>query len=383
MLEHHLQNLYPYYQKIRQQIHANPELRYEEYQTAVLVADELKKLGLRVETGIGKTGVVAVLDTGRPGKTIALRADMDALPIQEETQLPYQSKIKNKMHACGHDGHTASLLVTAHVLTLMKAQLSGKIKFIFQPAEEGGAGAKAMIEAGVLQNPSVDVIFAYHNHPGSPTGEILARNGCTMYGNWEFALTVTGKGGHAAQPELAINPIEICSDIVLMVTEIRTQLNDKEFPTILTITQMNGGFTTNVIPEHALVSGTIRAASHQLYEKAHTKLQKLIEATESKYACKINLVVNEIYPPTINTEKEAQFVLDVAKQNDMVCAYKTRSTRASEDFSYFLQKIPGCYFFIGNGAESACCHNPHYDFNDELLLIAPKIMSLLVLQYSS
>lgn len=383
MIDQYIEELYPYYQKIRQQIHANPELRYEEYKTSELVANELKKMDLKVMTGIGKTGVVGLLDTGKPGKTIALRADMDALPIHEETKLPYESKNNGIMHACGHDGHTASLLATAHLLTRIKDQFTGVIKFIFQPAEEGGAGAKAMIEAGVLQNPPVDVIFGYHNSPGNLTGEILARSGCTMYGNWEFALTVTGKGGHAAQPELAINPIDICSDITLAVAQIRNALDDKEYPTIVTITQLKGGFTTNVIPETAMVSGTIRAAGQSFYEKAYQQLQQLIEKMQQRYTCTIAMTMNEIYPPTINTEKEAHYVLEVAKAHQMASNYKMKSTRAAEDFSYFLQKVPGCYFFIGNGETSACCHNPHYDFNDKILMIAPKIMSLLVLQYSS
>lgn len=188
-----LNELTPYYQNLRQQIHANPELKYEEHETAALVAAELKKMGLTPQTGIGKTGVVAVLDSGKPGKTIALRADMDALPIQEETHLPYASKNPGKMHACGHDGHTAALLATAATLVQIKDKFSGKIKFIFQPAEEGGAGARAMIEDGVLKNPNIDAIFACHNHPGDKAGVISTKLGTIFYSNSYFTIKIRGK----------------------------------------------------------------------------------------------------------------------------------------------------------------------------------------------
>jgi hippurate hydrolase len=287
------------------------------------------------------------------------------------------------MHACGHDGHTASLLATAKVLCEIKDQLQGTVKFIFQPAEEGGAGALAMIEDGVLLQPPVDVIFGYHNHPGTKAGVILARVGCIMYGNWEFSLNITGKGGHAAMPDMAINPIEIAAELVLKIKAICLSLDDEIEPTIATITQIKGGFTTNVIPETALISGTIRAPSQARFETANTMMLQAIDEVAKRYQATINLNMAEIYPPTLNTAPETEYVLKQAAQclGEENALYKKSSGRASEDFSYFLQKIPGCYFFIGNGEDSASCHNPHFDYNDDILPIAVQVMTALVLNY--
>jgi hippurate hydrolase len=375
--------IFPYYQALRHRIHAHPELRYEEEVTAQLVATELEKLGLEVQTQIGKTGVVGILDTHKPGKTVALRADMDALPIVEETSLPYQSNNVGKMHACGHDGHTASLLATAHVLSQMKDKLVGKVKFIFQPAEEGGAGAKAMIEDGVLTNPDVDAIFAFHNSPGLPLGTIMARDGCTMYGNCELSITVHGKGGHAAQPERVINPITVASKMILGVNDILNQLMQDNDPTVIAITKIQCGNATNVVADEAYVSGTIRAANQDKFREAKDALRQLFQVIEKEYQAKIEFRFDDKYPPTINTPKEAEFVLKQAKSlfgEDKV-RYKSTLTRASEDFSYFLQQIPGCYFFIGNGENSPSCHNAHYNFADEIIPVACELLSHLTIKY--
>ncbi len=378
-----LNEIFPHYQKIRQTIHMHPELRYEENHTAEIIAAELTKLGLPFQMGIGKTGVVALLDSGKPGKTLGLRADMDALPIIEETHLPYQSKNAGVMHACGHDGHVATLLAAAHVLCKNVDKLTGKIKFIFQPAEEGGAGAKAMIVDGVLENPKVDVIYGLHNHPGSPVGKLLAKPGCSMYGNHEFIINVHGKGGHAAQPELANNPLVIAADIVLALKQLHDALSVGDEPTVITMTQCKSGFTTNVIPDVTFLQGTIRAPSDAAFKQASQRLKQTLATIEAKYQATLELQYNEIYPPTISTEAEALFVLEQGR----ICLgaenveLKAKSSRAAEDFSYFLNEIPGCYFFMGNGENSACCHNAKYDFNDEIIKAGAKVFAQIAFAY--
>jgi amidohydrolase len=377
-MQHLIEKIFPYYRDIRQQLHANPELRYEEFNTAALVASELQKLGLAVQTQVGKTGVVGILDSGKPGKTLALRADMDALPMLEETQLPYQSQINGKMHACGHDGHTATLLATAHVLSTLKDQLSGKIKFIFQPAEEGGAGAKAMIDDGVLENPNVDAIFAFHNHPRHPLGQVQAKIGCTLYGNTEFTIAIHGKGGHAAQPETVISPIVIGSEITLLIQKMTSE-------SIVSITQFAAGTATNLIPDLAVLHGTIRSPSKFLFEKTKADLTKKLDLIGEQFKANIETTFTEIYPATINTPYETEIVLEQARLclGSEKVSVKPKSSRASEDFSFYLQQIPGCYFFIGNGEDSACCHNAKYDFNDELIKTGATVFCQIALYYLS
>ncbi|MBS0288717.1 MAG: amidohydrolase [Proteobacteria bacterium] len=373
--------IFPYYQQLRRQLHQMPELRYQEVKTAALITQELQKLNLGVQTQVGQTGVVAILDRGI-GKTVALRADMDALPITEDSQLHYQSKNKGIMHACGHDGHVATLLAVAHVLCEFKHQFSGKIKFIFQPAEEGGAGALAMINDGVLENPTVDAIFAYHNYPNAPVGNILVKHDCTMYGNVEFNITIHGKGGHAAVPNLANNPITIAAHFIQALQTVSCSLAQKEEPIILTVTQLNSGTAANVIPTSTNLIGTIRAASISHSKEAQNILKKTLQDCVSKHNATASIEINDIYPPTINTKAETDFVFNQATQllgKDRV-SLKHMSGRASEDFSFFLQKVPGCYFFIGNG-NGASCHNPQYDFNDTLLPDAIALLSNLAINY--
>lgn len=378
-----IKQITPYFQKLRWQLHANPELRYEEKQTAALIAKELEKLGLKVHTDVGKTGVVALLDSGKAGKTVALRADMDALPMQEETQLAYQSTVPGKMHACGHDGHVTTLLMAAQVLTTFKDQLQGKVKFIFQPAEEGGRGAKAMIDEGVLENPKVDAIFAYHNHPAYETGTIFTRAGCVLFSNTEFTFTINGKGGHAATPDSVIDPIIIGATITQNIPNLVRQLSDPLDPTIISITQFNSGTAFNIIPDTAILCGTIRASSEEKKVLAQKKLTTLIQGIVAAYNARVTIEFNELLPATINSTTETNLVLSSAKiifgENNV--QIKKLPARASEDFSFYLQKIPGCYFFVGNGVTSAACHNSKYDFNDAILPIACEMLCAVAIAY--
>lgn len=374
-----------HYQAIRQKLHSHPELRYEELNTAKIVAEELTRLGLNVQTGVGKTGVVAVLDSGVPGKTIALRADMDALPIQEESTQAYRSQIAGKMHACGHDGHTATLLAAAYLLTQAKNSLSGKVKFIFQPGEEGGAGAKAMIEEGVLENPKVDAIFAFHNYPGIALCHISAKEGTSLYGNAIITFKIIGKGGHAAQPERTINPIMIAAKLLNASSPLMSMLMMEKEPTILNFTQIMSGTASNIVPEETHLIGTVRAATQDKLRQVYTQLLAISHRMQQENpGILIDFIFEEIYPPTINTEPETAFVLNLARDlfGEQQTEVKARSSRASEDFSYYLQKIPGCYFFIGNGLEAPSCHSVTYDFNDAIIPVGAQLLASIARNYA-
>ncbi len=380
-----IQGIIPHYRAIRQKIHQHPELRYEEVQTAALIQHELIQLGLKPQAHIGKTGVVAILDSGKPGKTVALRADMDALPIVEQNTFAYQSQHKGIMHACGHDGHVATLLGVANILSQQKDKLHGKVKFIFQPAEEGGAGALAMINDGVLDNPPVDAIFGYHNYPGLKSGYVQARSGCTMYSNTEFFIEIHGKGGHAAMPEMANNPIPLAASLIQALSQISETLAKQEEHTVLSMTTLHAGKASNVIPEIVRLGGTIRAPSLEAANTATALIQAHIDNQNKESPNTLSVEFNNIYPPTINTQRETDFVLNQAKKllGEEQVFIKEKSARASEDFSYFLQKVPGCYFFIGNGIESASCHHPAYNFNDEILPVAIELLSTITIAYLS
>lgn len=373
-----------HYVAIRRNIHANPELGFEEQRTAALVADELRALGLTVTTGIAGTGVVAVIDSGKPGKTVALRAELDALPVSEQTGLSYQSAHARKMHACGHDGHTATLLAVAAALNACKDQFCGRVKLIFQPAEEAcKLGAAAMIQAGVLDNPRVDAIFAYHNHPGIAAGVALTRYDSVLSGNTHIAIEIHGKSGHAATPEHNIDPILVGAAIVQTFPIINQQLSTVDEPVIMRITQFNSGVSSNVVPPTAILTGTIRTPSIKQRDAAKQRIQTMAEHLALAHGATAAVNFIDYLPPTINTPAETDLVFTTLRrvlgaENVQV---KTQAARASEDFALYLQKIPGCYFFIGNGVDTPSCHSDRYDFNDAILPKAVEALCGIALDY--
>lgn len=379
-----IQTILPEIKATRQQIHRQPELCYQEKMTSQLVAEKLKAFGLQnIKTNIGKTGVTALIDSGKPGKTVALRADMDGLPVTELTNLPYQSQRPGQMHACGHDGHTATLLGVAKILTTFKPVFSGKIKLIFQPAEEGGAGAKAMIDDGVLDNPKVDAIFGYHNYPGFAEGVITTRSGCLMAGNCEFQLTVHGKGGHAGLPHLAIDPIYIGSLIVQALQSLSSRLTDPVEPIVLSINQFHAGSATNIIPDTAEISGSLRISSLDMREKAKQQIQHIASSIAAAHNATAIVNIPDGYPPVVNTKAETDLVLQTANTlfGQEKAVLLANMVMPAEDFSYFLQKIPGCYFFIGAGVNKPSLHSAYYDYNDEILATALQMMTQVALNY--
>jgi len=365
-------------QRLRRTIHAHPELRYEETQTAELVASKLAEWGIEVHRGLGKTGVVGVLKRGNGTRAVGLRADMDALPIQELNTFDHRSHNDGKMHACGHDGHTAMLLGAAQHLA-QHGQFDGTIVFIFQPAEEGGAGAKAMIDDGLFTRFPVDAVFGIHNWPGMPAGYFGVTEGPIMASSNEFRIEIKGVGSHAALPHNGRDPVFTAVQIANGLQGIITR-NKKPLDTaVLSITQIHAGDAVNVVPNTAWIAGTVRTFTTETLDLIETRLRKIAESTADAYECSVDVTFHRNYPPTVNSSAEAQFAAEVMKEivgadhvDDSV-----EPTMGAEDFSFMLLEKPGCYAFLGNGegghreaghgAGPCMLHNASYDFNDQLL----------------
>jgi amidohydrolase len=365
-------------QGLRRTIHAHPELRYEETHTADLVASKLTEWGIEVHRGMGKTGVVGVLRRGSGKRMIGLRADMDALPIQELNTFDHRSRNDGKMHACGHDGHTAMLLGAAQYFAL-HGQFDGTIVFIFQPAEEGGAGAKAMIEDGLFKQFPVDAVFGIHNWPGMPAGYFGVTEGPIMASSNEFRIEIKGVGSHAALPHNGRDPVFTAVQIANGLQSIITR-NKKPLDTaVLSITQIHAGDAVNVVPNTAWIAGTVRTFTTETLDLIESRLRKIAESTAEAYDCSVDITFHRNYPPTVNSSAEAQFAAEVMREvvgADHVDA-SVEPTMGAEDFSFMLLEKPGCYAFLGNGegghrdaghgAGPCMLHNASYDFNDQLL----------------
>lgn len=379
-------------QSLRRSIHANPELRYEEARTAGLVAQNLEKWGLDVHRGLGKTGVVGVLRRGTGTRSIGLRADMDALPIQELNTFEHRSQAPGKMHACGHDGHTAMLLGAAQHLAL-HGDFDGTIVFIFQPAEEGGAGAQAMIEDGLFTRFPVDVVFGIHNWPGMPAGSFGVTEGPIMASSNEFRIDVKGVGAHAAMPHNGRDPVFAAIQIGNALQSIITR-NKKPIDTaVLSITQIHAGDAMNVIPNDAWLAGTVRTFTTETLDLIESKMNKIAEATASAFDCTATVTFHRNYPPTVNSADETRFAVDVMRE--IVGAENVEAgvepTMGAEDFAFMLQAKPGCYAFLGNGdgghrdaghgAGPCMLHNASYDFNDDLLPVGTTYWVRLAQRY--
>ncbi|MDG0025356.1 M20 aminoacylase family protein [Trinickia sp. Y13] len=373
-------------------MHAFPELRYEETRTADLVAQCLEKWGLRVHRGLGKTGVVGVLQRGTGSRSIGLRADMDALPIQELNTFEHRSQAPGKMHACGHDGHTAMLLGAARYLAA-HGGFDGTIVFIFQPAEEGGAGARAMIDDGLFERFPVDAVFGIHNWPGMPAGTFGVTEGPIMASSNEFRIDVKGVGAHAAMPHNGRDPVFAAIQIGNALQSIITR-NKKPIDTaVLSITQIHAGDAVNVIPDDAWLAGTVRTFTTETLDMIESKMAKIAAATAAAFDCAATVTFHRNYPPTINSTDETRFAVEVMREvvgSDNV-EPRTEPTMGAEDFAFMLQAKPGCYAFLGNGdgghrdaghgAGPCMLHNASYDFNDELLPVGTTYWVRLAQRY--
>jgi amidohydrolase len=351
----------------RQHLHRNPEILYEVHETAAFVAGKLREFGVdEVVEGIGQTGVVGVIrGKGEGTKTVGLRADMDALPIHEDTGLDYASEVPGKMHACGHDGHTSMLLGAAKYLAETR-NFDGTVVVIFQPAEEGGAGAKAMVDDGLMDRFGIDEVYGMHNAPGVPIGEIVTRPGPLQASADEFEIVVTGLGGHAAEPHKAVDTTLVAAQIVVTLHTVVSRNVDPLHSVVLTVgTFQTDSNASNVIPETARMRGTVRCLNPEDREMMEGRVRRVVEDTAGAFGAKAELHWEYGYPVTVNDEDATEWAMDAARAvaNDVGT---TDPIMPSEDFSYMLNERPGAYLFLGNG-DSAMCHHPKYNFNDEAI----------------
>jgi len=363
---------------VRRDIHAHPELAYEEQRTSALVADLLEGWGLQVTRGIGGTGVVATLAAGTSTRAIALRADLDALPVHEHNHFEHRSTHDGKMHACGHDGHTAMLLAAAQYLSETK-QFDGVVHFIFQPAEEGGAGAKAMLDDGLFERFDCEAVYGMHNWPGVPVGSFALRPGPMMASSNEFTIRIEGKGAHAAMPHLGVDTVMVAVHLAQALQGVIARERNPLEPAVLSITQIHAGDAYNVIPNEAMLRGTVRTFGTPELDRIEIAMQRLVDGLPPAFNASATMRFLRNYPATINDAAEAAFCAGMA-ESIVGAAGVIRDrepTMGAEDFSYFLQRKPGCYVFIGNGEGDhrdaghglgpCTLHNPSYDFNDELI----------------
>ena len=362
----------------RRDIHAHPELGFEEQRTADVVAKKLAEFGCEVFRGIGRMGVVGRLRAGASLRSIGLRADMDALPIQEATNLPYRSRHEGRMHACGHDGHTAMLLGAARYLAETR-NFDGTVHFIFQPAEEGLGGGEAMVQDGLFERFPCDTIFGMHNRPGLAVGKFQIRTGPMMAGGAYFDITVTGRGAHGARPEAGIDPVIIASHITTALQTIISR-NVRPLDTaVLSVTQIHAGDAYNVIPEQAFIRGTVRAFSSETMMLIEQNISRIASGVAAGFGGTAELDFRLIFPPLVNDTTEAEFIADTAATlvGEDNINRNGNLVMASEDFSYMLDRRPGAYIQIGNGDSSGGCevHNPGYDFNDAALPLGASLFA--------
>jgi amidohydrolase len=364
----------------RHDIHAHPELGFEERRTSDLVAEKLAGFGCEVHRGIGRTGVVGRLRIGNSSRSVGLRADMDALPIQEANSFTYRSRYDGRMHACGHDGHTTMLLGAARYLAETR-NFDGTVHFIFQPAEEGLGGGDAMVKDGLFDRFPCDAIFGMHNAPGLAVGKFAIRTGAMMAGGAYFDIGVTGRGAHGARPEAAVDPVIVASHITTALQTIVSR-NVKPVDTaVLSVTQIHAGDAYNVIPQQAFIRGTARAFSAETLGMIEENMQRIATGVASGFGATAELDFRIVFPPLINDASEAAFIADVAAE--LVGADNVNPNAglvmASEDFSFMLNSRPGAYIRIGNGDELGGCqvHNPDYDFNDDVLGLGASLFAQL------
>src|SRR5579872_6169030 len=352
---------------IRRDIHAHPELAYQETRTSDIVAAKLGEWGIEVTRGLGKTGLVGTLRKGNSPKSIGLRADMDCLPMDEFNEFEHRSQNPGRMHACGHDGHTAMLLGAAKLLS-ERRDFEGAVHFIFQPAEEGGGGAKAMIEDGLFEKFPCDAVFAIHNKPGVPLGHIVTRGGPLLAAADRWDIRITGKGGHAAHPHMTHDPLVAGASVVMSLQSIVSRNIDPIDSAVVTVGFFKAGSAYNVIPGEVHIGGTTRTQTPANRELVRRRIQEICEGAARMYGVKIEMEHKPGYPPTVNNAERAEFAIDVAAG---VCGAdkvngNARPGMGAEDFSYMLERVPGAKVWLGNGGgpDAISLHNSRYDFND-------------------
>ncbi len=375
---------------LRRQIHQQPELGFKEQITAARIASKLTEWGISHQTGIAETGVVAVIQGQKPSlnpRTLAIRADMDALPIQEANDVPYKSQHNGVMHACGHDGHTSIALMTAYYLSQHRDDFAGTVKIIFQPAEEGPGGAKPMIEAGVLKNPDVDAIVGLHLWNNLPLGTIGVRSGALMAAVERFSLTIQGKGGHGAMPHQTVDSIVLASQIVTALQTIVSRNVNPIDSAVVTVGQFNAGTAKNVIADTASLAGTVRYFNPNLTDFFHQRIEGIVAGICAAYGATYKLDYIKFYPPVINDEKITDLVRSVAVDlvETPLGIVPECQTMGGEDMSFFLQEVPGCYFFVGSANPDRSLayphHHPRFDFDETALATGVEMFVRCVEKY--
>ncbi|MBE2202110.1 MAG: amidohydrolase [Anaerolinea sp.] len=370
---------------LRRDFHMHPELGFQEIRTSGIVADTLDNLGLEVQRGVGQTGVVGILEGAKPGPVVMMRFDMDALPIQEETDLSYASKHEGVMHSCAHDGHITMGLTIARIMSKYQEQISGTLKFVFQPAEEGLGGAFAMIADGVLENPHPDVAFAMHIWNSTPYGKVRVRPGPVMASSSVFSLTVQGQGGHGAAPQQAKDPILAAAHIVSALQSIVSRNTDPQESVVVSIGQFSAGTTFNVIPDRATLKGTVRSYNEELHRHTYRRILEMAVNMATAFSCEARMETLAIVSAVNNAEGPTAVVYDAAAQVIGEANILNERTMASEDMGYILEEIPGCYFFVGGRNEELGYtfphHHPKFNFDERAMIDGVAIMSHAVAKY--
>lgn len=380
------QELFPYTQAMRRDFHMHPELGFTEVRTGGIVAKELESLGIEVTKGVGKTGVVGYLEGSKPGPTILLRFDMDALPITEDTGAEYSSQNPGIMHACGHDGHTAIGLTVAKMLHAQRDQLAGNIKFCFQPSEEGTngedvGGALMMMRDGVLEGPKVEKTLALHIWNDRPLGWVHVAKGPVMAGAELFIVKLTGKGGHGAAPDTTIDPVVAAAQIITALQTITSRNVPPLKSSVVSVTSVHAGTAFNVIPQTAELNGTIRTFEPEVRKLVHTRFEEIVRGMAQSMRCEVEITIKQVTAPVINNEDVAASVLQSAQSVFPETEIDTHSylTMGAEDMGYMLEKADGCYFFVGSANDEKHLnynhHHPKFDFDEQVLIKASALMA--------
>ena len=378
--------LFPYTQSMRRDFHSHPELGFHEIRTAGIVAKELEALGLEVTKGVGKTGVVALMEGTKPGPTLLIRFDMDALPIVEDTGAEYASQNSGVMHACGHDGHTAIGLTVAKLLQNHREELAGTVKFCFQPSEEGFNGEEVggnemMIRDGIMEGPHVDKTLSLHLWNDQPVGWVGVGNGPVMAGAEQFQIKLTGRGGHGAAPHLTVDPIVAAAQIVTALQTISSRNVAPLKSVVVSVTSVHSGTTFNVIPQQAEMQGTIRTFDPQVRAEVLERFEKIVRGVGESMGCQVETQVVRVTPAVINNDVISQRVQQTARRILPTSTLDTASymTMGAEDMAFMQEMVPGCYFFVGSNDKSRHLdyghHHPKFDFDEEALPRAAALMA--------
>jgi carboxypeptidase Ss1 len=376
---------------IRRKIHADPELSYQEFRTAKIVEDKLKSLGISVKSHVGGTGVVGVLKGSSPGKVVALRADMDALPVQENVDLSFKSKNDGVMHACGHDTHVAMLLGAAMLLAKNKDELKGTVKFLFQPAEEHGGrgGAKPMIEDGAMENPKVDYVFGLHiGITEFPSGTFSLRGGALLAAPDSFTIRIVGHGGHGSQPEKTVDPIFVATQVISAIQGISSRMIDQRQPFVISVCSIHSGSKDNIIPDDAVLSGTIRTLDEETRSEAKRIFKQVVSSTAKAFGARAEIeLMQDAYPVTVNDEEVAERTIEILKQIKGTKTKVSEPILGGEDFSRFLQKAPGAFYFLSTFDKKkgyvSPNHSSTFKVDEHLLKYGAVSLALLAREFAA